>query len=455
MSTPKTVDVDTFVGGLKFGPFHILIISICTILMMVDGYELYVLGWVLPKVADDFGIARTALTSVLVAQQIGMVAGTYFVTTMADKLGRQRVMTVAFCGILISCGICIVAQSAEVLMVGRLITGFFASAVLPMLIAIGTENAPKNMRATVGTIVITGTLGGSLIGSFMQAFMLEPLGWRSAFWLGGGMAAAMLPVIWFLLPDTLRYLMARNPNDPRIPALVRRMNPKGEDVVVVPVVKKEVAAGEQSKDTLWQGLFGEGRALRTIFLWLAFMSSFTYISAGNWKTTIYHDTVGMTWQQVGLATALGTGFGIAGNIVIGMAIDRWSFRSVLSTSFFLAAIFVVLMGMTVHSMGLFFVMLVATSIFQHGGQAGLGALSSTVYPPKQSASGVGWAYGAGRIASIFAPILGAIALSQKDLSPLMLLSLFAIPLACGGLFVLLATTVGGKVPEKRAAALAH
>jgi hypothetical protein len=91
------------------------------------------------------------------------------------------------------------------------------------------------------------------------------------------------------------------------------------------------------------------------------------------------------------------------------------------------------------------------NIFQHGGQAGLAALASGLYPSHQRATGVGWAYGAGRIASIFAPLLGAFALTL-DLPPVGLFALFAIPLTSAGLFVALLFTVTREPQGARVAA---
>jgi MFS family permease len=440
MVAPKSMDVDAFVDGLELGRFHILILGLCTLLMTIDGYELYVVGYVLPVLAQDFGVARTDLTPVLVAQQIGMVAGAYLVTPFADRIGRPKVLFIAFATISATCFGILFAPSIQDFAALRFVAGMFASAVVPILLSIVTENAPKRLRATFGTILVTGSLGGALIGAFMQGFLLEPYGWRSAFWLGALMPLAMLPAIWFALPESLRFLLAKRPDDRRIPGIVRRMQPKGEEIVVhAPAPQAPIAGQSAAPGSFFRGVF-EGGVMRTIFLWLAFMSSFAYISAGNWKTTIFHDVVGLDWRQVALATALGTGFGMAGNIGIGLAIDRWGFAKVLPTTFFIAAVSIVVMGAFVPIIPLFFVLLVIMNIFQHGGQAGLAALASGLYPPRQRATGVGWAYGAGRIASIAAPVLGALALSQ-DLPPVGLFALFAIPLTTAGFFVALLFTV--------------
>jgi MFS family permease len=441
MATPRRVNIDDFIDNLKFGRFHFIVVALCAILMMIDGYELYVVGWILPAMADDFGVGRTALTPILVGQQIGMVAGAYLVTPLADKLGRPKVLLIAFTGIALSCLASIFMPNIEALVVSRMIGGFFASSVVPILLSSVSENAPKRLRATFSTLMVTGQLGGALIGAAMQAFLLEPYGWRSAFWVGAIMPVVALPFIYFCLPDSLRFLYSKNPNDPRIPGIVKRMQGRNaEPIELAPPSVSEAAQVTESKQKgLFGGLFGGGRAWQTIFLWLAFMSSFTYISAGNWKTTIFRDIIGLPMQQIALTTALGTGFGILGNIAIGVSIDRWGFKRVLPTSFLLAAIAIVIMGVVSANVALFFTFWILVSIFQHGGQAGLAALASNSYPSHQRATGVGWAYGAGRIASIFAPVLGAMALNQ-NLDAVGYFLLFAIPLVCAGTFVLLSVS---------------
>ena len=48
----------------------------------------------------------------------------------------------------------------------------------------------------------------------------------------------MAGVLYFMLPESLRFLAARNPRDPRIPGLLRRVDPSleltgGEEFVMV------------------------------------------------------------------------------------------------------------------------------------------------------------------------------------------------------------------------------
>src|SRR6186997_290707 len=83
------VDIDTFLDGVKFRPFHVRVMLIGALTMLVDGFDLGVLSWVLPKISDEFGVSRTSLTWVLSMQQVGMVLGAFLIAPIADQIGRR------------------------------------------------------------------------------------------------------------------------------------------------------------------------------------------------------------------------------------------------------------------------------------------------------------------------------------------------------------------------------
>ncbi|QEH76751.1 aromatic acid/H+ symport family MFS transporter [Sphingomonas sp. C8-2] len=59
-----------------------------------------------------------------------------------------------------------------------------------------------------------------------------------------------------------------------------------------------------------------------------------------------------------------------------------------------------------------YVALAINATMQHAAHAGLASIASTLYPTRNRATGVGWAYGAGRAASIVGPMYGALALEH-------------------------------------------
>lgn len=425
----RPIDVDTFLDGLKFSRFHLIVLVLCTALAAIDGYELYVVGWVLPVLAKDFGVATTAVTSALVAQQVGMLAGAFVIPPLADRIGRPRVLLFCYLGMMLSALAILTTKSLLPFTICRFAAGFCGTAMIPILVTLAAETAPKRLRATVSTITVSGTMLGAMLGSLMQAFVLAPFGWRGAFWIAVALPAVMLPLIYFFLPESLRSLVARNPQDPAISALTKRMRPSvsGDAEVVLTVAPKP---DRPPFAILLSDIFGRGQLLRTFLMWGIAISSFVFITAGVWKTTIFKDVIGLSLKQVALINGINTAAGFIGMLTIGFFIDRLGFKRVMTGAFLLAGLGAAMVGLLAPGVGMY-VAVAFMGMCQHGSQASIPALAAALYPTRSRATGVGWTYGAARVVSIWAPLFGTFVLSE-GFGPIGIFAMLGVPLICGG-----------------------
>ncbi|MBO9711776.1 MFS transporter [Sphingomonas sp.] len=447
-SQARPVDVDSFLDGLKFNRFHLMVLILCTLLTAIDGYELYVVGWVLPDLAKDLGVPPTAITSAMVAQQVGMLVGAFFIPPLADRIGRPRALLLCYAGMMLSALAILFTHSLSYFMACRFLAGFCGTAMVPILVSIASETAPRRLRSTMSTVTVSGTMIGAMLGALMQGFILEPYGWRGAFWIAFAMPAMLLPFIWFM-PESLRALAARNPEDPRIPALARRMQPEGE--VPVALVAKP-RPDKPPLAVLLNDILGREQIGKTLLMWAIAISSFVFITAGVWKTTIYKEVMELNYQQIAWLNGANTVAGFIGMLSIGFFIDRLGFKRVMVATFLLAAVGCAMIGVLAGGPYIL-VAVVAMAVFQHGGQASIAALAASLYPANSRATGVGWAYGAGRVASIFAPLFGTFVLGE-GLGPVGIFAMLAIPLACGGIFTFWLMSLKG-APTIQRTALAH
>jgi AAHS family 4-hydroxybenzoate transporter-like MFS transporter len=424
----KPIEVDTFLDGLKLNRFHVIVLVLCTLLAAIDGYELYVVGWILPLLAEDFGVPREGIASAMIAQQVGMLIGAFLIPPLADRFSRPKVLLLCYAGMMLSALAILQTSSLAPFAVFRFLAGLCGTAMIPILVTLASETAPKHLRSTFSTITVSGTMLGALFGAGMQAFILEPYGWQGAFWIAALMPAIMLPLIWLFLPESLRSMMTRNPDDPKVPALVARMRPAG----AAPITLKAEAGetGGKTRGNIVE-ILGRGQLAKTLLMWAVAISSFVFITAGVWKSTIFKDVVGLNWQEVAAINATNTIAGFFGMLLIGGFIDKLGFRLVMPVTFGIAAVSAAMIGVLAPGYGMF-VAVAVMAVFQHGGQAGVAAMAAALYPPKVRATGVGWAYGAGRVASIFAPMYGYIVTS--GMGPVGLFMLLAVPLASGAFF---------------------
>ncbi len=52
----KELDVQGYIDNAHFGKFHWMILIVCTLLMIFDGYDLFLFGVVIPVVMDEWGL---------------------------------------------------------------------------------------------------------------------------------------------------------------------------------------------------------------------------------------------------------------------------------------------------------------------------------------------------------------------------------------------------------------
>jgi AAHS family 4-hydroxybenzoate transporter-like MFS transporter len=429
----KSVDIDQVLDTAKLRGIHLRSLAVCTVAMMIDGYDLYLVGWILPALSDSFHVSRVALTPVLLIQQAAMLLSAFFVAPLGDRVGRRNLVIGCLIGTgLFSLGAAFATTPIE-FTIWRVLTGLCAAAVVPNLVTLSSEIAPRRFRATFSTITVCGAMGGSLIGAAMQAFILPQYGWTGALFLAAALSVVVLPIVWPGLPESPRFMVRRNRADPRLARFIAKVDPTIDPTA--PLYAASVSQHRVAGRNRVAVLLGEGRRVTTVLLWCAFIASFAFIGQwSSWSTTVFKDVLQMDWRSVAKVTTLYTTLGVIGNCSVGFAIDRFGFRAVLPTTFALAFVCAIGVGVTAPGTAMFF-FLGLMGLFQHCSQAGLAALAPTLYPSSHKATAVGWAYGSGRIGAIIGPATGS-ALVHIEGGPLGTFSGFGAPLLLASIILL-------------------
>src|SRR3569833_303048 len=425
------VDIDEVLDTASLRAIHWRTLAVCTVAMMIDGYDLYIVGWILPALSDSFHVSRVALTPVLLIQQAAVLLSAVFVAPLADRSGRRKLLLLCLTGTALFSACSAFSANPTQFTIWRVLTGLCAAAVVPNLVTLSSEIAPRRLRGRFSTITVCGAQGGTLIGAAMQAFILPRYGWEGALFLGAALSAAIVPVVLFWMPESPRFMVRRNNADPRLPRLLAQLDPTSDPRT--PLTTSTACQVPQGGRVLV--LLGEGRRLTTILLWCAFGASFLFIGQwSSWSTTVFKDVLQMDWKSVAKMTSLYTTLGVIGNFSVGFAIDRFGFRTVLPVTFALGFVAAIGVGFTAPGAAMFF-FLGMMGLFQHCSQAGLAALAPTLFPASHKATAVGWAYGAGRVGAIIGPASGS-ALVHLQGGPLPTFSGFGVPLLLASIVLL-------------------
>ena len=158
-------------------------------------------------------------------------------------------------------------------------------------------------------------------------------------------------------------------------------------------------------------LFTESRATATVLLWVVFFINFIFLFfMFNWLPSL----VRQAGHPLGTAILATVGFnvgGVVGGIIMGLLMDRIGQFRVLGIAYALSALFVGSIGFLGSSLSYILPAVVLAGFCSLGAQVCGNALAASLYPTMMRSSGVGWAYGVGRLGSIVGPVVGGMLLS--------------------------------------------
>src|SRR4030095_4326871 len=97
MSTPATrvanvINVTELVDNAPFTALHWRAFALCMACLVMDGFDVQVLGYTAPSVIREWGIANAALGPVFAAANFGVLLGALLISMLADRIGRRPVI---------------------------------------------------------------------------------------------------------------------------------------------------------------------------------------------------------------------------------------------------------------------------------------------------------------------------------------------------------------------------
>lgn len=408
-----------------------LLIGLCILLNVVDGYDVQVMSFTASSVSKEWALSGSTLGLLISLGLIGMACGSLFIAPIADKVGRRTI--ILSCLLLSGITMLLSSQVSSHYQLGilRFITGIGIGGLLTNGAVMANEFSTTKWKNLSVALLSTGYALGAVFGGMIAYHLIGTVGWRSVFMYGGIFTLCALVLVYFVLPESVEYQLIK-----RKPDTIDKINQtlvkfKVSTISAFPVYE-EINAGKVSIATLLKGHL----KARTLFVWIAFFS----VMAGQYFILTWTPKLltmaGMSPEQgVSLGIILNFG-GIFGAILMAFLTVRYKIHFVLSTFFALTAvcitIFVLYSGNYLYAMWI----AVLVGVFNNGCVAGMYALANSTYDTEIRATGVGSAITMGRLGGILSP-LGAGYLLDGGIAPLHLYNIDAVLFAIGCVVVIL------------------
>jgi MFS transporter, AAHS family, 4-hydroxybenzoate transporter len=422
MTPGRSVDVQTFLNEHPFSAFQWTIFALCFCVVLLDGFDTAAIGYIAPSLLAEWAVERAGLAPVLSAALFGLAAGALSAGPLADRFGRRAVLVGAVLVFGVACLASAFAGSLNQLVVWRFVTGLGLGAAMPNAVTLMSEYCPEGRRATLTNAMFCGFPLGAAFGGFLAAWMIPLFGWRSVLILGGIAPLVLVVLMLLLLPESVRYMVAKMQPVERVRAVLRRVSATADNAASFILTEKAPPT---------QATSGAGVVLSStylvgsVMLWLAyFMGLVIFYALINWMPILFRDA-GLQPQAAALISALFP-LGGVGAILFGWLMDRFNGNKIIAVGFALTSVAVFAIGQVAGSLGALMLVVLVAGTLMNTAQSSLPALAAGFYPTQGRATGVAWMLGLGRFGGIAGSFLVA-ELARRQLSFSQIFLVVAIP----------------------------
>jgi MFS family permease len=272
--------------------------------------------------------------------------------------------------------------------------------MLAAINAVAAECANNRRRNLAVTLMATGYPLGAVFGGMIATRLLVGGDWRSVFMFGTFATAVCIPLVLWLMPESVSYLVERRPVKAlaRVNSTLRRLGHRS----VGSLPSASAATGARAGS--FTELFSPQLARATILLTLAYFAHImTFYFILKWIPKIVVD-MGFEPASAGGVLVWANVGGASGALLFSLLTQRIGVRRLVIGALALTAVMVVFFGRSASELTQLSILAAGTGFFCNAGIVGLYAMFAQSFPAKIRASGTGFVIGVGRGGAALGPI---------------------------------------------------
>ncbi|MET0187502.1 MAG: MFS transporter, partial [Pseudonocardia sediminis] len=353
---------------------------LCWSAVALEGFDLVVLGVVLPSLLREpaWGLTPGTASLISVVGLLGVMVGALSAGPLADLIGRRRAMLLTVVSFSVLTLLCAFATGPVVFGLLRFLAGLGLGGVLPVALAMVNEFGRAGRGGSATTTLMTGYHAGAVLTALLGIWVIPSLTWRAMFVIGALPALVLVPLVAARLPESLP---GADRVTPAATTRATRHNPVAE-------------------------LVRGGYLRSSIAFWAAsFMGLLLVYGLNTWLPEIML-RAGFNAKGSLSFLAVLNGGSLFGALAASRAADRFGPKPVVAACFATGALALVLLTLGFPLAGLLAIIAVV-GLGTSGTQTLIYGFVANYYRTNVRAAGVAWCAGFGRLGGIGGPMLGS------------------------------------------------
>lgn len=394
-----------------------LVIGLCFVVIVFDGYDLIVYGATVPALLTyaPWDLTPTTVGAIGSYALVGMLVGALLAGVLTDIIGRRRVMIAGVAWFSVAMAGCAMARNPEVFGVFRLLGGIGLGGVMPTAIALTAEYSRPHRRSFNNAVMFSGYAVGGILAALLALALMPANGFRPMYWIGVLPLVTVVPLLVRHLPESMTFLAVKG--------RLRGTEPRKAGLSVLFTRRHLVPA--------------------VLFAITSFFGLLLVYGLNTWLPQIMK-TAGYPLTSSLLFLVVMNVGAVVGSLLVAPIGDRVGMRPVTGAAFLAAAVSIYLLH-TPMAAPLMYALVAVAGFGTIGCQILVNAHVAMHFPDEVRATALGATLGIGRLGAIVGPTFGGLLLAS-DLDVDWNFYVFAIPAAVGALVVFL---LPGQTADRR------
>jgi putative MFS transporter len=390
---------------LPFSRWHRNFFILAFLGIMFDAADFALFGAALPPIAREFGLGPAQAGGLATIGLVGAFAGALFWGTVSDYIGRRASFLATVSIFALFTGLVAASWNVLALATFRFLSNFGLGGEVPVTLTLASEFSPGRIRGRMTGTMMAAFPVGLVVAAALSLAIVPNLGWRALF-VVGVVPAVLLFFVRRYMPESVRYQLSRGEVEEAqrtVEEIERQALGSGKLAPMQAIAPAGAPADAAKRGVTVFALFEDGRARRTILLWIV---SFCFLWSSN--GILFMLPTILTQRGFALTQAISFQLvqslaAVVGYAACGFLIDWYGRRPVLFLYYFIGAFFHLWFA---QATGLWMYAAIAAVGWVNPGVFGAtGIYVSELHPTYLRATAVGWFFGVGRIGSFLAPLI--------------------------------------------------